>query len=214
MRLVFMGPPGAGKGTQAKLLREHFRISHISTGDMIRERIAAGTPTGCKAKPYVERGELVPDAIMVEMVSERLAESDCGAGFLLDGFPRTSAQAATLDASLAVMAKQLDAVVLLTADDDEVVRRLSGRWTCGNVTCGAIFRSESLPPNRRCDRCDALLVQRPDDQPDTIRRRLGVYHKQTAEVAPYYESKGILREVSGTGAVDEVHKRVLKALGA
>jgi adenylate kinase len=215
MRLVFLGPPGAGKGTQAKLLREHFRISHISTGDMIRERMAGGTPTGRRAKPFVDAGELVPDPIMVEMVSERLGEPDCDTGFLLDGFPRTSAQAAALDRSLAAMGKQLDAVLLLTADDGEVVRRLSGRRTCGNVACGANYHVEWLPPKSpgRCDRCGEPLLQRPDDQAETIRRRLSIYHKQTAEVGQYYGEKGILRQVSGTGTVDEVHKRILKTLG-
>ncbi|MBI3465279.1 MAG: nucleoside monophosphate kinase, partial [Planctomycetes bacterium] len=157
MRLVFLGPPGAGKGTQAKLLREHYDIVHISTGDMIRERIAAATPTGVKARPYAERGELVPDPLMVEMVSERLGEPDCQAGFLLDGFPRTRVQAEALDRTLASTARPLDAVLLLQVDDEEVVERLSGRRTCR--VCKEIYQVRSKPPrvDGKCDRCQGDL---------------------------------------------------------
>ena len=212
MRMVFLGPPGAGKGTQAKMLRERYGLVHISTGDMIRERIATGTPTGLKAKPYAVRGELVPDAIMVEMVSERLGEPDCQTGFLLDGFPRTRVQAEALDRALAATARVLDAVVLLEVDDDEVVRRLSGRRTCRS--CNQNYHVPSMPPKvaGKCDRCDGDLFQREDDRPETIRKRLAVFHGQTAEVAGYYEGKELVRRVLAVGSVEEIQRRIRDTL--
>lgn len=210
--MVFLGPPGAGKGTQAELLREHYGIVHISTGDMIRERIAAATPTGLKAKPFAERGALVPDAIMVEMVTERLGEPDCSPGFLLDGFPRTRGQAEALDPALAATGRTLDAVVLMEVADEEVVQRLSGRRTCRRChhSCNVV----SLPPRvaGACDRCGGELFQRQDDRPETIRNRLDAYHKQTEEVVPYYETKGMVRRVSAVGSVDEIQQSIRDAL--
>jgi adenylate kinase len=213
MRLVFLGPPGAGKGTQAKLLWEHYCIAHVSTGDMIRERIALGTPSGLKAKPYYERGELLPDPIMVAMVFERLGEQDCEPGFLLDGFPRTQAQALALDGFLADHRRALDAVIMLEVAEEELVRRLSGRRTCSR--CQASYHLLFRPPQQEgiCDRCQGALVQREDDRPETIRRRLAVYHRQTAELVPYYQSKGLLRIIPGLGSVDEVRHRIRAALG-
>lgn len=214
MRLVFLGPPGAGKGTQAKLVCEHYRIAHISTGDMLRERIARNTPTGQQARPYYERGELVPDSIMLDMVGERLGEPDCRAGFLLDGFPRTRAQAAALDGKLVAAKKSLTSVIMLVLGDEEVVRRLSGRRTCSNTDCQANYNIVSVPPKveGKCDRCGSDLVQRNDDQPEAIRRRLDAYHRQTAEVVDYYRSKGLVREVPGTGSVEQIQQRIRDAL--
>src|SRR5262245_5816052 len=182
MRLIFIGPPGAGKGTQSKLLRDHYRIAHISSGDMLRERIALATPTGLRAKPYIDRGDLVPDSLMVEMVLERLGDSDAAGGFLLDGFPRTLEQAKALDDALKTHERKLDAVLLLDVEEEELVRRLSGRWTCSN--CGAVYNLPAQPPRQagRCDRCGSTLVQREDDKPETIRTRLRKYHQKTAKV--------------------------------
>ena len=215
MRLVFIGPPGAGKGTQAKLLRDHYRIAHISTGDMLRDRIAAGTPTGLKAKPFVESGGLVPDSIIVEMVTERLAEPDCSTGFLFDGFPRTIAQAAALTDALRAIRQDLDAVVLLDVEDEELVHRLGSRWTCSNPNCRAVYNVVTQPPKSagQCDQCGHSLVQREDDKPETIRTRLQKYHQQTAPVVEYYRKKGLLRTVSGTGTVEEIQRITRAALG-
>ena len=206
--------PGAGKGTQAKLLHEHFRIVHISTGDMIRERIRSGTPTGLKAEPYVACGDLVPDAIMVDMVIERLGEPDARAGFLLDGFPRTQAQAEALDRSLAAAGHTLDAVIVLDVPDDTVVDRLSGRRTCGNPNCQANYHVRTIPPKieGKCDRCGSTLLQRDDDKPEAIRRRLQQYHRQTEEVAKYYGTRGVVSKVSGVGSVEMVHQRLREVL--
>jgi len=215
MRLVFIGPPGAGKGTQAKLLRDHYRIAHISTGDMLRDRIAAGTPTGLKAKPFVESGGLVPDSIIVEMVTERLAEPDCSTGFLFDGFPRTLAQAAALNEALRTIHQELDAVVLQDVEDDELVRRLGSRWTCSNQDCREVYNVVTQPPTvaGKCDRCGYSLIQRDDDRPETIRTRLQKYHQQTAPVVEYYRQKGLLRTVSGKGTVDEIQRTIRATVG-
>jgi adenylate kinase len=182
---------------------------------MIRERIRTGTPMGSKAKPYVESGGLVPDAIMVDLVGERLREADCAAGFLLDGFPRTRAQAEALDRSLATRHKQIDAVILLEVPDDEVVMRLSGRRTCANPNCQATYNVVTKRPRTEgtCDQCGSELFQRPDDRPDAIRTRLVNYHRQTAELASYYDATGLVRRVSGVGALDDVQSRIRGTLG-
>jgi adenylate kinase len=210
MRLVFIGPPGAGKGTQAKLLRDHYHIAHISTGDMLRERMFAATPTGLRVKPFVDRGDLVPDSLMVEMVAERLNDPDASAGFLLDGYPRTLAQAQALDATLNALGAKLDAALLLDVDDDELVRRLGGRWTCGNPDCGAVYNLPAQPPTvaGRCDRCNSALLQRLDDRPETIRTRLREYHAKTAPVIEYYRQNSLLRSVSGIGDVEDIQRRI------
>jgi adenylate kinase len=197
------------------LLRDHYRIAHISTGDMLRDRIAAATPTGLKAKPFVESGGLVPDSIIVEMVTERLAEPDCSTGFLFDGFPRTLAQAAALNEALGTIRQDLDAVVLLDAEDDELVRRLGSRWTCSNSDCRAVYNVVTQPPKEAgtCDRCGHSLIQREDDKPETIRTRLNKYHQQTAPVVEYYRQQGLLRTVFGSGTVDEIQRNIRAALG-
>lgn len=181
---------------------------------MLRDRIAAGTPTGLKARPFVESGSLVPDRIIVEMVAERLAEPDCATGFLFDGFPRTLAQAAALNDSLRTTRQDLDAVVLLDVDDEELVHRLGSRWTCGNADCRAVYNVVTQPPKLagRCDRCGHALIQREDDRPETIRTRLQKYHQQTAPVVEYYRQNGLLRTVRGTGTVDEIQRSIREAL--
>ncbi len=214
MRLVLFGPPGAGKGTQAAAVKERFGIPHISTGDMLREAIAAGTPVGARAKVIVETGGLVQDEVVGEVVAERLSRPDARKGFLLDGFPRTLRQAEILAVVLEARKEPLDHVVKLSLSDDEVVRRLSGRRTCG--ACGAPFHVALSPPRRQgvCDACGGALKQRDDDREDVIRNRLSVYEAQTAPLAAHYAAKGLLREVDGSGSVEEVRRRVLAALDA
>jgi len=208
MRLILLGPPGAGKGTQAKLISSTYGVAHISTGDMLRERIAAQTPTGKQAKPYYERGELVPDPIMVAMVRERLAEPDCRNGFLLDGFPRTVGQAKALDEALAEVGQTIQLVLKIEVPEEELIRRLSGRRVCQQ--CGKNYHLEFMPPKEsdKCDNCGARLVLRKDDQPETIRQRLKVYHAQTEPVAEYYDAKQLLARVDGTDSVERVWERV------
>jgi len=213
VRLVLFGPPGAGKGTQAAAVKEKFGIPHISTGAMLREAIAAATPVGVRAKTLVESGSLVPDEMVGEIVAERLARHDARKGFLLDGFPRTLRQAGILDVVLKARREALDAVVKLNLGDEEVVRRLSGRRTCAG--CGAPCHVEFSPPKVEgiCNACGGELRQRDDDSEATIRRRLTVYREQTEPLAAHYASKGLLREIDGTGPVDDVKARVLAALG-
>jgi adenylate kinase len=214
VRLVLFGPPGAGKGTQAAAIKEKFGIPHISTGDILREAIAAGTPVGVRAKAVVESGSLAPDEVVGELVAERLARPDARRGFLLDGFPRTLRQAEILEVVLKARKEPLDAVVKVNLSDDEVVKRLSGRRTC--PSCGASFHVTFSPPKKEglCDACGGALRQRDDDREDVIRKRLTIYGNQTAPLASHYEKKGLLKEVDGSGPIDEVRKRILLALGA
>jgi adenylate kinase len=214
MRVVLVGAPGAGKGTQAKFLAQHYAIPQISTGDIFRANIAAQTDLGCKAKQYMDAGELVPDEVTIGIVRERVAQDDTAPGFLLDGFPRTVPQAEALQQILDELHTPLDVVLELQVDDDEVVRRLSGRRTCH--TCGHVWHIEFDPPSKPevCDVCGGELFQRDDDLPDTIRRRLEVYAKQTAPLIGFYSAAGLLRSISAQGAVDEITERAIKALGS
>jgi adenylate kinase len=215
MRVVLLGPPGAGKGTQAAVMRERYRVPHISTGDMLREAIAAGTSLGSQAKALVDAGQFVPDDVMAGLVKQRLEQPDAEDGFVLDGYPRNEAQGETLDGLLAAMGLPLDHVVMLDLDDAEIVRRLSGRRTCG--TCGAPYHVSSAPPRQdgRCDRCAppaGTLLQRPDDREDVVTERLRVYRERTAPLADFYRRRGLLRTVDASGAVGEVERRILAAL--
>jgi adenylate kinase len=212
MRLVLVGPPGAGKGTQAEHIAKHYRIPNISTGDIFRANVAERTSLGEIAKSYMDEGELVPDDLTVAMVRDRLGRDDTGGGFLLDGFPRTVPQAESLSAMLDELDVPLDVVLKITVDDDEVVRRLSGRRICRS--CGRTFHVEFDPPNTEgvCDACGGELYQRDDDKPETVRRRLQVYREQTKPLVEYYEDRGLLRMVAGTGEVTEVTKRAIEAL--
>jgi adenylate kinase len=212
MRVILLGPPGAGKGTQAKVLAEHFQIPHISTGDIFRANIAAGTPLGRRAKAILDSGELVPDDVTIGIVRERLREADTANGFLLDGFPRTVAQAEALDRILDDLQTPLDRVLELQVDDEQVVRRLSGRRVC--ATCGHVWHLEYEPPTTegRCDLDGGELEQRDDDKPETVRNRLRVYADQTAPLIDYYAARGMLTAVSGTGSVDEISGRMVEAL--
>ncbi len=212
MRLVLVGPPGAGKGTQAQFVAAHMSVPQISTGDIFRANVSQGTPLGKQAKEYMDAGDLVPDEVTIAMVRDRLGEPDANRGFLLDGFPRTVPQAVELDDILADMGTKLDVVVELIVDDDEVVRRLSGRRTCRS--CGHIWHVDFDPPSNEgvCDNCGGELFQRDDDKPATIRHRLEVYAEQTAPLVGYYGERGILVGVDATGPVDDVTERALAAL--
>jgi adenylate kinase len=213
VRLVLVGPPGAGKGTQAQFIAEHEKIPKISTGDIFRANVSSSTPLGLQAKAFMDRGDLVPDDVTIEMVRNRLAEPDARAGFLLDGFPRTVPQAETLDDILRETADtKLDVVLELVVDDDEVIRRLSGRRTCR--TCNHIWHVDFDPPKTR-DRCDldgGELFQREDDRAETIAKRLQVYAAQTAPLVAYYARRGVLVGIDATGPVDDITSRAIDAL--
>ncbi|HEY7929336.1 MAG TPA: adenylate kinase [Steroidobacteraceae bacterium] len=214
MRIVLMGAPGAGKGTQAQRLVEHFKIPQISTGDLLRNAVARGTALGVKAKAAMDSGALVADEIVLGMIRERLAEPDTARGFILDGFPRNLAQAQALSRMLAGIGKPLDAVVLFEVDYDEIVRRISGRRSCPK--CGRVFNihTDTLGHPARCDRCEdhPLLIQRRDDEEATVKRRLQVYEEQTRPLAEHYSGQGLLRVVHADAPVDEVTSRVIGVL--
>ena len=214
MRLVLVGAPGAGKGTQAKFVAKHFSVPAISTGDIFRANIAAKTELGREAKRYMDAGDLVPDEVTIGIVRDRLSQDDTASGFLLDGFPRTLAQAEALRDMLDDLGTPLDVVLELQIDDDEVVRRLSGRRTCRQ--CGHVWHLEFDPPEKEgvCDIDGGELFQRDDDQPETIRRRLEVYTEQTEPLVGFYENAGLLRSITAQGAVDEITERAIAALEA
>ena len=212
MRLVLVGPPGAGKGTQAQFISSNLSIPKISTGDIFRSNVSGGTELGRQAKAFMDRGDLVPDEVTIAMVSSRLQEDDAQVGFLLDGFPRNVPQAETLKKMLAEWDARLDIVLELVVDDDEVVRRLSGRRTCRK--CGRIWHVVFDPPARQsiCDDCGGELFQRDDDQEETIRHRLDVYNQQTRPLIAYYADEGTLLGIDATGPVEEITDRAMSAL--
>ena len=212
MRLVLVGPPGAGKGTQAQFIASHLAIPTVSTGEIFRHNVSAATELGREAKAYMDRGDLVPDEITVAMVASRLAEDDAQAGFLIDGFPRNLPQAETLKDLLKERELRLDLVLELVVDTDEVIRRLSGRRTCRR--CGRVWHVTFDPPTRpdKCDECGGELFQRDDDREATIRHRLEVYQKQTHPLISYYADEGILLGIDATGPVEDVTERALIAL--
>ncbi len=212
MRVVLVGPPGAGKGTQAQFLASHLAVPKISTGDIFRANVSQGTPLGLEAKTYMEAGDLVPDEVTNGMVRDRLGEDDAREGFLLDGYPRNVAQAEWLGKLLAEMGTRLDVVLELVVDDDEVVRRLSGRRTCRR--CGHVWHLDFDPPTREgvCDHCGGELFLRDDDRPETVRHRLEVYAEQTAPLVDYYADRGLLIGIDATGTVDDVTERGIAAL--
>ena len=212
MRVVLVGPPGAGKGTQAQFIASHLAIPKVSTGDIFRYNVSAGTGLGRQAKAYMDRGDLVPDEVTVAMVASRLQEDDALSGFLLDGFPRNLPQAETLKKMLADWGIRLDLVLELVVDHDEVIRRLSGRRTCRK--CGRVWHIAFDPPSvsGKCDECGGELFQRDDDREETIRHRLEVYEQQTQPLISYYADEGILLGIDATGPVEDVTERALLAL--
>lgn len=212
MRIVLVGPPGAGKGTQAQFISSHLSIPKISTGDIFRDNVKRSTALGRQAKQYMERGDLVPDEVTIAMVRDRLSDDDAQEGFLLDGFPRTVPQAEVLKKMLAEFDARLDVVLELVVDDDEVVRRLSGRRTCRR--CGRVWHAHFDPPSRAgvCDDCGGELFQRDDDREETIRHRLEVYQEQTAPLVSFYADEGILVGIDATGPVEDITDRALAAL--
>jgi len=212
VRVAFLGPPGAGKGTQAQTLARAWGVAHIATGDMLREAIAAGTPLGRQAKGYYDRGELVPDDVIVGMLEERLRRPDASGGFILDGFPRTMAQAEALDRMLKDHGQTVERVVFFSVPETELLRRLTGRRLCR--TCGTPFHLVSAPPRKPgiCDRCGGELYQREDDRADTVRNRLQVYERQTAPLLDYYRDRNLLTSVEGTGDIGAVQGAVRRAV--
>jgi len=214
MRLVFLGAPGVGKGTQAELVSFKFHRPRISTGDILREAVRNKTALGLDAKACMDQGKLVPDAVVVGIVKEKLAEPACAAGFLLDGFPRTVPQAEELSKFLDSRGQQLDRVINVLVSREDIVRRLSGRRSCAK--CQAVFHVEFARPQRNdvCDRCGSELIQRSDDRRETVEARLTVYEAQTAPLIDYYGRKGLLSELDGSGSVEAVHKRMVELLTA
>lgn len=209
MKIIMLGAPGAGKGTQAEVLSEKFGIPTISTGAIIRQAIKNGTKVGREAKDYIDKGLLVPDAVVIGIISERLKEDDCKDGFILDGFPRTIAQAEALDE----FGVEIDTALSLEVDDDVIVKRLSGRRECSS--CGATYHIDSKPSKKDglCDKCGSELTTRRDDNPETIQSRLDVYHEQTEPLKDFYAKKGKLVKVVGRNTVEETTASVVKALG-
>ena len=212
LNLVLLGPPGAGKGTQAERLMDDFALPYYATGNILREAVGNGSELGREAKSYMERGELVPDELICGVIAERLDSGDADDGFLLDGFPRTLGQAEMLEAALAERGRSLTAALLIDAPDEEVIRRLSGRRTC--VKAGHVYHVEFDPPKNEgvCDQDGSRLVQRDDDKPETIRKRLSEYHSQTEPLIDWYEERGLLRRFDGTLTPDEVHSRIRATL--
>jgi adenylate kinase len=212
VRLIFLGPPAAGKGTQARRLAAECGLAHISTGDILRAAAKIGTILGRKAQRYMDRGALVPDDVMIGIIQERLQRSDCARGFILDGFPRTVPQAEALSGLLASLEKPIDWVVNMEVPNEEVLNRMSGRLTCQN--CGMMFNLILNPPRvaGRCDCCGGPLVQRADDGVETVHERLAIYSQSTQPLIKYYQDRGLLRTVDGTGSVDDIAKRIIEAI--
>ena len=213
MKIIMLGAPGAGKGTQAKMIADKYQIPHISTGDIFRANIKNGTELGKKAKEYMDQGLLVPDELVVDLVVDRLAQEDCANGCVLDGFPRTIPQAEALDAALAAKGEAIDYAIDVDVPDENIINRMSGRRAC--VACGATYHIVHIPTKVEgiCDRCGEGLILRDDDKPETVKKRLDVYHAQTQPLIDYYTAKNVLKSVDGTVAMNEVFQAIVNILG-
>jgi adenylate kinase len=212
MRLILVGPPGSGKGTQAKLLAERLDLRHIGTGDILREAVRQDTPVGRRAAPYIRSGDLAPDDLVNEVVAECFRREDRPERFVMDGYPRTLAQAESFDQLLRQQFLDLTAVVLFQVDEEEIVRRMSGRWSCPH--CKRTYHMINKPPknDQICDNCGTELIQRADDREDTVRMRLRVYRDHTAGIIEYYRRRGLLREIAGIGGIEDIYQRILDTL--
>jgi len=213
MRLILLGPPGVGKGTEAEILKKHYRIPHISTGNIFRELFHQETEIGKIARSYIEKGHLVPDDITNEIVRERLSQDDVKNGFMFDGYPRNVAQAKALDQTLEALGVKLTAVIDIEANDELILGRISGRRVC--ESCGAVYHTENKTPkvDGICDVCGGKLIHREDDKPETVQKRLTIYHNQTEPVINYYEKQGLLVKIDGSTSIEHTNKQILKALG-
>ena len=213
MKIIMLGAPGAGKGTQAKMLAEKYGFPHISTGDIFRDNIKNGTELGAKAKEYMDKGLLVPDELVVDLIMDRFKADDCKNGYILDGFPRTIPQAEALDAALAANGEKIDYAVNVEVPDENIVNRMSGRRAC--LSCGATYHIEHIPPKKEgiCDKCGQELVLRDDDKPETVLNRLKVYHDQTQPLIDFYTKKNVLKTVDGTKDMKEVFADIVAILG-
>lgn len=214
MRIIMLGAPGAGKGTQAKQIADKYQIPHISTGDIFRMNIKEGTELGKKAKTFMDQGALVPDELTVALVVDRIQKEDCKNGFVLDGFPRTIPQAEALDKKLAEMEEKMDYAIDVDVPDENIVNRMGGRRAC--VNCGSTYHIVSIPTKVEgiCDKCGNEVVLRDDDKPETVQKRLKVYHEQTQPLIDYYNSQGILKSVNGVRPMEDVYAEIVRILGA
>lgn len=213
MKIIMLGAPGAGKGTQAKMIAEKYGIPHVSTGDIFRANIKNGTELGMEAKKYMDQGQLVPDELTVKILLDRVSQPDCREGYVLDGFPRTIPQAKVLDQALSEQNEKIDFAVNVDVPDENIVKRMSGRRAC--LKCGATYHIEHIPPKKEglCDACSSELVLRDDDRPETVLKRLQVYHDQTQPLIDFYTEKGVLRSVDGTRDMQDVFADIVEILG-
>ena len=213
MKIIMLGAPGAGKGTQAKMIADKYGVPHISTGDIFRANIKNGTELGMEAKKYMDQGLLVPDELTVRILLDRVAQDDCKNGYVLDGFPRTIPQAEVLDSELTKLGDHIDYAINVDVPDENIVKRMSGRRAC--LTCGATYHIEHVPPKKEgiCDVCGSELVLRDDDKPETVKNRLNVYHEQTQPLIDFYTKKGVLKTVDGTVPMEEVFAANTAILG-
>lgn len=213
MKIIMLGAPGAGKGTQAKMIADKYGVPHVSTGDIFRANIKNGTELGMEAKKYMDQGLLVPDELTVKILLDRVSQPDCKNGYILDGFPRTIPQAEVLDKALAELGESIDYAIDVDVPDENIVKRMSGRRAC--VSCGATYHVVHVPPKKEgiCDRCGSELILRDDDKPETVKNRLDVYHKQTQPLIDFYTKKGVLKTVDGTVDMQDVFKAIVAILG-
>ncbi len=213
MKIIMLGAPGAGKGTQAKMIADKYSVPHVSTGDIFRANIKNGTELGMEAKKYMDQGLLVPDELTVKILLDRVAQDDCKNGYVLDGFPRTIPQAEVLDKALAELGETIDYAINVDVPDENIINRMSGRRAC--LACGATYHMEHVPPKQEgiCDRCGKELVLRDDDKPETVKNRLEIYHEQTQPLIDFYTEKGVLKTVDGTVPMKEVFDAIVAILG-